>query len=242
MPADPDVANRTPAQFPGKSIGDQQDIVDPLMAVLRGLNILPTADDKAANSFFWAFQGTPTSVAVLESGATALSKGWAIVIGALGGATVITAAVNGFWKSQTGAVHVVLIAGTSLTIIAAIAAIVMMVRSDINSRTQGSIAIYEARKSIALEFMRQSLTAAEGSLGAASANPISPSATVVSLAIGGRRALVQHTSGAQGHLAGFKHYNRGVEVAWVKIGDSEANWSPPGDLQVVQFTYPYQKP
>lgn len=107
MPAGPETT--TPqtgdpsAAIPVAAVSQGDDLVALLQTVLRQINVLPQPGDSAkTKGATGALKGTPSSVAVIESGATALSKGWAALIEALGGTTVIVGAVQKFWGGPIG--------------------------------------------------------------------------------------------------------------------------------------------
>ncbi len=91
------MAVKIPGVAVARSAPDQDDIEAPTLALLRGLSLLPTEDDAKKNGPAAAFRGAPDSVAVIEAGATAASKGWAVFIA--GGAAAVAARVVTVWES-----------------------------------------------------------------------------------------------------------------------------------------------
>jgi hypothetical protein len=137
------------------------DLLPPLTSLLIGAGVLPDSADTTHTGMWW-LQGTPSSAAILESGATALSKGWSVLLGALGGTTAITAGATDFWKSQlTGASRVVAVGGAGLIIVTTIIAIAYMVVGDIGGRTRGAVALYTARRDIVLRYLELADTASQ---------------------------------------------------------------------------------
>lgn len=135
------------------------DIEPPLKELQQGLGILPDDKDMAKSGAAATFTGPPDSVAIIEAGATALSKWWSVVIAALGGTAVITAAATKFWSGQAPEVRVGLIGGMAGLLIAALIAISVIVSSDVKARGQGTVAMYTARATIAAQFLQESLYA-----------------------------------------------------------------------------------
>ena len=126
-------------RFPEQALdASGTDILSPLKELQQKLDILPMDGDSAKAGMSATFTGPPDSVAIIEAGATALSKWWSVAIAGLGGATVITSAATKFWSGQSGAVRVGLIGGMAAVLVAAIIAVSVMVASDVRGRAQGS--------------------------------------------------------------------------------------------------------
>ncbi|MDQ4144908.1 MAG: hypothetical protein M3198_14445 [Actinomycetota bacterium] len=140
-------------KLPGNAIDPQgADIVGPVVAVLRELQVLPTEGDLAtAGKPSAFFGGPPQSVAVIEAGATALSKWWAAGLG--------TAAIAGwayvvnFWNDISGASQRTLMLAVAITSAALILSIGFIVGSDVRGRAAGTVATIEARSGIARTVM-----------------------------------------------------------------------------------------
>jgi hypothetical protein len=157
-------------QFPGQAFNTGgMDILSPLETLEQGLGILPDTTDLAKSGAAATFTGPPDSVAIIEAGATALSKWWSVAIAGLGGAAVITSAVTKFWNGQTGGVRIVLIGGIAGLLIASLIAISVMVAADVRGRAQGQVALYMARANVAAQFLQQS--ASRPASAAAQGNP-----------------------------------------------------------------------
>jgi hypothetical protein len=249
-------------QFPGQAFNtNDADILSPLKTLEQGLYILP-ADGTLPNAGVAAtFTGPPDSVAIIEAGATALSKWWSVVIAGLGGAAVITSAVTKFWSGQTGGVRIVLIGGLAGVLIAALIAISVMVAADVRGRAQGQVALYIARANIATQFLQQSAghppaAAAQGSppagadaVSAAQGNPSAGMGVLsqamnqsvpIFLAAGSASALVLHKPSNQaGYLAGVRQLVDGTtELLLVRQSDQQTTWCAADDITVTEFTYP----
>jgi hypothetical protein len=237
-------------QFPGQAfnVGDT-DILSPLKALEQGLYILPADDTALANAGVAAtFTGPPDSVAIIEAGATALSKWWSVVIAGLGGAAVITSAVTKFWNGQTGGVRIVLIGGLAGLLIAALIAISVIVAADVRGRAQGQVALYMARANIAAQFLQQSAShppapAAQGSppAGTGALGQVLNQGVPVYLATSSAPAQVLHKPSNQaGYLAGVRQLDDGsTELLLVRQSDQQTTWCAAGDITVTEFTYPH---
>jgi hypothetical protein len=139
-------------KIPGNSINATgTDLLDPLKQLLTEINVLGTGDATGG-----AFSAPSQSVAILESGATGLTKWWSTVIAALGGAAGVTAAANNFWQQQKGGTQAALVLATGAVVAAAVIALAIMVSSDVRGRAHGAVAIYEARSRIAVKFLEVS--------------------------------------------------------------------------------------
>jgi hypothetical protein len=209
------------------------------------------------------FTGPPDSVAIIEAGATALSKWWSVVIAGLGGAAAITSAATKFWSGQTGGVRIALIIGTAGLLIAALIAISLMVAADVRGRAQGMVALYAARASVADQFLRQSLPASRPAPAAAQGNSPAEAEVVapdkaphgaealgtpnqplnqdvpIYLAASSAPALVIHKPTSQaGHLAGVRQLDDGTtQLLFVRQTDQQPDWCAVGDIAVTEFTY-----
>src|ERR1035437_4752734 len=99
-----------PVTIPGQSVDStESDILGPLQKLLAGVNVWGDSNDSTGGAF-----STPDqTVAIIESGATALTKWWAGAVGAVGGTTAISAAVTKFWSDQqSSGVRIALLATT----------------------------------------------------------------------------------------------------------------------------------
>jgi hypothetical protein len=138
-----------PVQIPASAVKDDgEDLSAPATQLLRDLSLLPTATDLAdAGKPAKAFSGTPDSVAVIESGATAISKGWAAGMGAA--AVASWGSVVGFWDANKDQRSVMLWAA-GIASSALVLAIGYIVASDVRGRAAATVATYEARAHIAV--------------------------------------------------------------------------------------------
>jgi hypothetical protein len=129
-----------------KVAGKGNDILPPLKELLQGIDILGDAPDKEIG------------VNVLESDATLLTKVWAGIVAGVGGLTAIVTPIASFMNSSSDSVRIMALAGASLALVAMILAIAYIVGTDLKSRTNGAIAIYEARKEITLQFLQEAFS------------------------------------------------------------------------------------
>lgn len=134
-----------------------QDLLASLQSVLRGVNVLGSATKDASGG---AFTIPDQGEAIIESGATSLTKWYAGTISAAGGATVIFAAVNKFWVSQQGGTKIALIGGVAAVITGLAISLALIVSSDIRCRAMAAHSVYEARRGIAIAYLEAAAAAA----------------------------------------------------------------------------------
>lgn len=146
------------AQWPGKAFNaDTDNITDGLRALLQDTRLLETEADESKEVKLW--QGTPQSLQVLTSGATALTKVWASLIAALGGGGAIIAAISTFWDRfgsgmEAAVQRSALMVAAGILGSAVVLAIALMVRADVTGRADAQAATYAARAEIAASFMQ----------------------------------------------------------------------------------------
>jgi hypothetical protein len=159
-------------QFPEEAVNPAgADVLAPLKELQQGLQVLPADKDIAKAGASATFVGPPDSVAIIEAGATALSKWWSVAIAALGGTAVIISAVTKFWNGESPGVRIGLIAGMAAFLAASVLAISVIVSADLKGRAQGMVALYAARADIANQFLRQSLSASMPASAAKQGSP-----------------------------------------------------------------------
>ena len=143
----------TDVQIPEQATAPNgDDLLGPLQQLLTGVNTLGGANGSTGG----AFSSPAQSVAVIESGATALTKWWSGAIAALGGATAITAAVTRFWNGQQGGARIAMIATTGAVVAAIAIALAIIIHGDVTGRAAGAVAIYAARQGITETFLEVS--------------------------------------------------------------------------------------
>ena len=220
----------------GAAGGD--DLLEPLQQLMRGLSVLPEGDDLRRSSAGAAFRGTPDSVSIIEAGGTALSKGYAIVIAALGGSAAVATAVTGFWSGEGTGVRVALIAGTAVLLAAAVIAIAVIVAADVGGRAAGSVAQYDARRQLGVSLLELSL-AAHRDAAAAAGRPTPAGSVVWSLAMTGAPAeVVRRGSGVPSRLSGLRSDRDGTpQVQITHLGDGVREWCDPDELELRETVY-----
>src|ERR1700761_2134674 len=190
------------------------DLLPPLQTLLKGLNLLgtKTADNPPG--------GEDPGVEVLESTATTVAKKVAPIVASVGGLTAIGSAIASFASTSHDSVRIAALASAGAVIVAAVLGFAYIVGTDLQSRSRGTVAIYEARRAIGLQFLQEALAAgkepaqpeapaaskdsakqtdADAKPAAGSASPASapaavspsPSAAVVALAAAGAKAQIK---------------------------------------------------
>jgi hypothetical protein len=155
------------------------DLGPPLAQLLVDLDIRGSDDDRTtAGSASAAFTGTPVSVAIIEAGATAASKGWAVAIGGLGGATAVWSWINGFW-SDAGAARGAIAVAVAVVVAACALGAALIMYGDVRARGEGAAAQYHARAEVATAFLRGASDLGSGprppvDLAAANGKPTDP--------------------------------------------------------------------
>ena len=140
------------AAFPVQAHKNDEDLLPPIQALLRGMQVLPNAGDVQGPG--GTFLGPPDSVAVLEAGASSFSKWWALAVGALGGTAAIGTAVTRFWDGQPTSIRASLVASAAFVVAATVIAIAIVVSSDVRARGQAQMAVYAAREAVAVAFLQ----------------------------------------------------------------------------------------
>jgi hypothetical protein len=133
--------------------------VDAVTGLLQSLRVLGRDRDYRGNEFEWTVRGTPPSVAILESGATALTKVWAIVLAAIGVAATVAAFMTHGWEDEPVEVRLVLLPSLAVLLAVLVLSVTLIVRGDVRARADGAVAMYQARAETAGAFL--ALTAAQ---------------------------------------------------------------------------------
>jgi hypothetical protein len=134
--------------IPGHAVDTHDDLVQPTQDYLRSLNLLPKAD--AVENWTDAFSGPPQSVAVLEAGATAATKGWATAIGvsAAGASAWILKVWNGLASNVWNQPFALL--AVAVVLAAAAVGIAHLFAADVRGRSLAMKATIEARERVAI--------------------------------------------------------------------------------------------
>jgi hypothetical protein len=135
-------------RIPGRSVEEGgEDLGGPTAALVKQLNLLGREGDKAAGLLAKPFRDPPQSVAVIEAGATRLTK----VVTTLGsGAFIATwGDLLGWWGEQETAVQGVSLIAASVVTAALVLGLGYVVGSDVRGRAAGSVAVVGARAEIA---------------------------------------------------------------------------------------------
>lgn len=143
-------------QWPAAAVdsgGD--DLLPPTRSFLEKLNVLEKEGERVTPI------QTPQSLQVVTAGSTALSKTISTLVAALGGGTVVWAAVKGFWIAQPENQRIAYIWATALIVSAVAIALAIIVHADVRGRSVASAAEYEARANIAKAFLQTSAQIAE---------------------------------------------------------------------------------
>jgi hypothetical protein len=132
-------------RVPGDAVdAEGDDVLAPAIAILEALHLRPTEAELNQAGGPGAVLGGPSqSVAVIEAGATALSKWWAVGLGAavVAGWSSIVA----FWNSEGDATQRIVVVAAAVASAAIILGIAFIVGSDVRARAAAAVATIEAR-------------------------------------------------------------------------------------------------
>ncbi len=149
------------------------DVLQPVSDLLQSLDLKGSDDETKDAGKPSAIMGGPAqSVALIEAGATAVSKWWATGLGA----TVIAAwsTIFGWWGKQGDPIKEVALWAAAIITAAAVLGIAYLLGSDVRGRSAASIATIQARSRVANSFVQASQAAFKPS-------PPAPSAEIVAL-------------------------------------------------------------
>jgi hypothetical protein len=142
-------------QFPGKpEDAEGTDLSHPITQLLQDTSLLGNPTDlQSAGGLGAVFTGPPQSVAIIEAGATALTKWWAAALG--GGATVTTiaVAVKGVWSSEPDAVRIAILGSAAFILVALILTIGLMVGNDVRGRAASAAVQVRSRADVVNAFL-----------------------------------------------------------------------------------------
>jgi len=86
------------------------DLLPPLKGLLTGLDVLGGGETNNPKPNGGVFRDPDPANAIIETTATKLRKGWAVVVAAAGGGSGLVAWIANFWNSQHEGVRIALIA------------------------------------------------------------------------------------------------------------------------------------
>ena len=139
-----------PIRWPADAVDSTgTDLATPLQRLLLELNLLESQPDVALNRK----ASTPWSLQVITAGSLQLTKVTSGLIGTLGGAGAIWAAVKGFAISQHDPDRLAYIAAAAAIVSLVAIAIAIIVRSDVMARAHATAAEYDARARSAAAFL-----------------------------------------------------------------------------------------
>jgi hypothetical protein len=140
-------------QWPAKAYAPEgEDLAPPIKGLLTELRLLenPNPEEKVT----WD-GGTPQSLQVMTSGASAISKLVVSLVAGGGGLAAIATGLNGFFTSvgpdnlDTPLVRTAFILGGSVLGAAVVLALAVVVRSDVTARAHATAAQFQARGTVA---------------------------------------------------------------------------------------------
>lgn len=130
------------------------DLGAPLSQLLVDLAIKgKPEDEQRTDGVTAAFTGTPVSVAIIEAGATAASKWWAVGMTAVGGSAALWATISDFWSREVVDIRVAMLFSVALVIAACVLGVAAIMYGDVRARGQGAAAQYHARAEVAAAFL-----------------------------------------------------------------------------------------
>jgi hypothetical protein len=140
----------TDLKWPAHAIDDDAgDLAEPTATLLRGLSVLESAEDANTRT---TVGGTPQSLQVITAGALQATKISGVFAG-IGGLSGAATAAWAAFQAEDVSVRVALVGAVAVILAATVIAIALIVRSDVQSRSQATAAEYGARASIAGTFL-----------------------------------------------------------------------------------------
>jgi hypothetical protein len=130
------------------------DVTDQVMMLAINLGVCPKPEEMDPHT--GGYRGTgdkvPPSLAIIEAGATQLTKRWALIVAA-GGPAISAGAVAGFWNGSTDVLKVAILAASAFVLAGCAIAIAIIISSDLKARSFASGAQYEARAKVAEAYL-----------------------------------------------------------------------------------------
>jgi hypothetical protein len=137
-------------QWPSQAVSQLDDLAAPTKTLLTDLHLLGE-EDQAVN--VGPFQGTPYSLQVITSGASALNKVWSSLVGTAGFGSAVAVFVAAI-KQQEVPVKAALAGAAGVVLAATAVAIAVIVSSDVRARAAAAGEQYQARAAVAAVFLR----------------------------------------------------------------------------------------
>jgi hypothetical protein len=113
-----------------------------------------TADNQSAGNPLSVIGGSSTSVAVIESTATAAAKWWSAGLGTA--VLAVWGGIRSFWVSSESSLHAPILYGAAFVTAAALLGITYLLSSDVRARSMAASATIEARARVALGVLHAS--------------------------------------------------------------------------------------
>jgi hypothetical protein len=217
-------------QWPANAIDDAAtDLAAPTTTFLQDLYLLESKEDAETGT---SLTRTPYSLQVITAGALDASKisGLLTGIGGVGGAAATAWAA---YQAEDVAVRVTLIGAVAVILAAAFLAVALIVRSDVRSRSDATVAQYAARASVAERFLTlaaraQTPPAATSSQPVASSNGVAPATDVCGLlsSVAAFSTAIKPEGGELERVIGVRRHASGLQVrvasgGWVSVNDVE---------------------
>jgi len=122
--------------------------------MLHALSLLGSDQELADSaSAMSVLTGPAPSVAVIEAGATALTKVWSVALAAGVTGTAIVAVVKGVWGDEHDIVRVAIVSGAAIVLAAFGLAIAIIVSTDVRARATAAATVIEVRARVAKTFL-----------------------------------------------------------------------------------------
>ncbi len=206
-------------QWPGSAYSEAgDDLSPPVRQLLYDLRLLelPTEEGKGG------VLTTPQSLQVLTSGATALGKGWATLVGLVSGGGAVLTGLEGLSGVGAGDAlqRAVFVASSAVMLAAAAVSVAMIIKADMTARASASAAEYQARAAVTTA-MLSSLQ-----FGPPRPAPTSPDKP---------EYILQKTTGEWEPVQRFEWHNQALHAL------TDTGPVPPGDMKVVVGAHCWQR-
>jgi hypothetical protein len=197
-----------------------------LQKLLQQINVLGKVEAAGANGEH-----------VLESTVTTITKLITPAVAALGGLSAIGTAIAAFWGQSETPVRVAVVAGLSAVLVAVCFSLAILVGNDLRSRAAGQVAIYEARRDIAVAALKPQAAGgpSKTTSGAGSVTP--GQVALIALAASLQNAAVRGPNGV-GKLRGIRQGDDGSVQLYMTLNDGSEDWADLSkvDLQTARYS------